>query len=134
MDFSSIQFVEWYQTMADNMAFAQDESVFAYSSLSGMKTILSESDMEDDNVDRQQIELAIDEAMYSVNSNHIRYSPQILDFVEKIQRFIDDGYGDLNGFLSDNLIVVKRNFADISLNTGYLINESNIEQNPSNVS
>lgn len=62
-----------------------------------------------------------------IQDEKIDTATAISSVVFALQKHVEDNYGDINDFLSDNAIKVKQTFADLSEIEGYTIDPGNIE-------
>lgn len=62
-----------------------------------------------------------------IQNNKITSPVLMLSVVSSLQKHVENNYGEINDFLSDNSIKVKQTFADLSDLAGYEIEPGNIE-------
>ena len=76
----------------------------------------------------EALETEISNTLYTyVVTDRIDVAELSLNLVTAMQSHVTTHYGSVNGFLSDNGIKVKQDFADLSERAGYTIDSGNIE-------
>lgn len=115
-----------YKTITDIISNAQDRGEDIVNYINNMTTDLSNSEINEESIDRKKLENQITVTSNVVNKRHNLYTEQLLTFVLKLQKYIDSNYISVNRFLRDNSIKVLQTFADISEEVGYPIDDDNI--------
>jgi len=121
---------ELYKLIADIINDVQDRGSDIVSYVNQMTTNLSNSEIPSFDIERQRLDSQIRITSKVLERMHIDYIPQLLEFVFKLQKYVDDTYVSVNDFLSTYGIQVKPTFANISKEVGYPIDHGNIV-NPS---
>ena len=119
--------IDLYKTISDliNAAQARGEDIVSY--IDQMEIDLANSEIPSVDIERQRLESQISATSNLLESRHNVYTTQMLNFVFKLQTYINNNYSSVNNFLADNNIKVKSIFADISNEVGFPIDSSNIE-------
>ena len=119
--------IDLYKTISDliNAAQARGEDIVSY--IDQMETDLTNSEIPSVDIERQRLESQISATSNLLESRHNAYTTQMLNFVFKLQTYINNNYSSVNDFLADSNIKVKSIFADISNEVGFPIDSSNIE-------
>jgi hypothetical protein len=116
-----------YKIITDLIANAQERGGNIIQYINNMNTILSDSEISSESIDRQRLEDQIDVTLEIMTNYHENYSSSMKDFVLVLQQYISDNYSSVNNFLLNNNIKVLPVFADISGSIGYPIDAENIE-------
>jgi len=116
-----------YKQIADIINSAQAKGVNMLEEISTMSDHLSDSDVSADNINKQWLYNMIQNNYVIFNKNHGIYTPQMLNFVRSLQKYITEQYGSVNAYLKDNDTKVFPVFAAISAEVGYPINSENID-------
>ncbi len=116
-----------YKIISDALADIQDRGQDIVDSLVDMNQDLSNSNVSDNDATKVQLEGYTESAIGVANRKHVKFSPEILDTVKKLQLLVEDNDQPINNFLNTNNILVKCTFANMSFFVGFPINISNIE-------
>ena len=116
-----------YKLITDFISNAQNRGVDIVTYINNMTTDLSNSEINENSIDRERLEKQIISTARVVNRRHNVYTSQMLRFVLDLQKYVNNNYVSVNDFLRDNEIKVLPTFAAISDEVGYTIDSSNIE-------
>lgn len=116
-----------YIKIANLINSAQKRGAEIIEKTEDMLMVLSSSEIPSSDVYRQKIESSISVSYDKLSEMHFQKQVLMLSFVASLQKHVEDNYGDVNSFLSDNYIKVKEVFASLSETAGFSIDSSNIE-------
>ena len=116
-----------YKTLTDLIASAIVRGEDIVSFVDKMAVDLNNSEIDSEDLNKLRLEKQITATSALLTQRHNSYTIQMLKFVTVLQRYVDQNYISVNNFLSDNDILVKVAFADISEEVGYPIDPGNIE-------
>ena len=116
-----------YKTLTDLIAsvIVRGEDIVSF--VDKMAVDLNNSEIDSEDLNKLRLEKQITATSALLTQRHNSYTIQMLKFVTVLQRYVDQNYISVNNFLSDNDILVKVAFADISEEVGYPIDPGNIE-------
>ncbi len=117
----SIEFIMFYKMVADLINESQDRGSDISSKILQMRNDLDNSEIDDENIDKLWLYNEIDRTYAETNTQHNNYSSEILNFVQKLQKYITDKYDSVSSFLRENNLTVLPTFAEISNLVGYPI-------------
>ena len=119
----------FYKKIVDLIDSAQNRGVDIAEYVKQMSEDLDSSSIGADEIERQRLDSQIDATYEILVLRHEEYTTKMLEFVFKLQQYVDNNYSSVNDFLRDNSIQVKIVFADMSGVVGYQIDSDNIEGN-----
>ena len=119
----SVEFITFYKSVVDLISKSQDRGENISSGILQMRNDLSNSEIDDENIDKLWLYNEIDRTYTEINNQHTNYSRETLNFVQKLQEYIFNKYGSINSFLRDNSLTVLPTFASISSLVGYIIDD-----------
>ena len=96
-----------------------------------MSLDLDDSEILEDEIERQRLDAQINATYEILTERHYEYTSKMKKFVFNLQKYIEDNYEDVNSFIRESDFQVKSIFADISKIVGYPIDADNIEGNSS---
>ncbi len=116
-----------YKNIADLINSAQDIGIDISLALFNFREDLDNSEIIDDNIDKQWLYAIADDTYLKADLKHNNYSTIFLNFVLELQNHVNLEYGSVNNFLRDNSTSVLETFAAMSDIVGFTINADNIQ-------
>ena len=116
-----------YQEISNNMGLAQSDGIYMLNGVSEMLSNLLDNSLPSENPSKRSIQKIINNAYNTIVTNHVFLNDNIATSVKSLQDHVQNNYGSVNDFISDNDFTVTREFADLSSAVGYTIDEINIE-------
>lgn len=115
-----------YKNIADLINSAQDIGIDISLALFNFREDLDNSEVINDNIDKQWLYAIADDAYLKADLKHNNYSTIFLNFVLELQNHVNLEYGSVNNFLRDNSTLVLETFAAMSDVIGFTIDPDNI--------
>jgi hypothetical protein len=120
--------IAWYENIEALITSSQNRGSNIDIQLSQMATNLNSNEVSDDDVVKSRFYNTIVARRRDIsNRQYTFYYYDIINFMKKLQGYIDEEYPLINDFLSDNWFKVSVIFADMSREAGYVIDPDNIE-------
>ena len=116
-----------YKFISDNLAAAQGEGLPMYHALGEMLRTLNDNELDDDNVEKRDIRLAIEDAYLIVLQKHVGVSSEMARMVGALQNHVSHHFGSVDEFLPATGIKVSADFASLSSLVGFEISAEHIE-------
>jgi len=115
-----------YKIFSDSLADIQDGGIDIYNSLIDMSNELINSTIKNNSNGNQLYETIISTSNL-INKTDIDVPSVMIQVVKSLQLLIEGSIGPINDYLSDNGILVKCTFANMSYLAGFPIDLSNVE-------
>lgn len=116
-----------YKSIADLINSAQDIGIDISLALFNFREDLDNSEIIDDNIDKQWLYAMANETYSKADTKHNTYSIVFLNFVFELQTHVNSEYSSVNNFLRDNSTPVLETFAAMSDAVGFTIDPDNIQ-------
>ena len=117
-----------YKQITDIIDSVQYNNIDMLSLHEDLATNISESEVDDTNIDKQWLYNTVVNSKETFNNEHYITRYSIKDLVRALQVHVQNNYGDVNNYLADNNIGVYWTFASISAEVGFTINQNHILQ------
>jgi len=115
-----------YKIFSDSLADIQDGGVDIYNSLTDMLNELNNSTIKN-NPNGDQLNKIIVSTFNLIDKKDVDVSPVMINVVKSLQLLIEENISSINNYLSNNGILVKCTFANMSYLAGFPIDLDNVE-------